>query len=71
MRIVDIYRDAYPEQLMAALRDEIRRAERVERTRDEAQQRRRERRAARRVGLTRWMRRMSSATHRLRGAFTR
>lgn len=46
--------DAYPEQLMAAMRDEIRRVEREEAARDAAAHRRRERRAALRARLSRW-----------------
>ena len=50
----EIYRDAYPEQRIAAMRDEIRRAERVLRAREGTELRRLERRAALRARLTRW-----------------
>lgn len=43
--------DAYPEQLMGALRDEIRRAELAQRARDAAARRRRERWARLRARL--------------------
>jgi hypothetical protein len=51
---IEIMPDAYPEQLMAALRDEIRRVEREEAARDAAAHRRRERRAALRARLAGW-----------------
>lgn len=43
---MEIIPDAYPEQLMAAMRDEIRRIERETAARDAAARRRQERRAA-------------------------
>ncbi len=57
MTVSEIFKDAYPEQLMAATRDEIRRAEREQQLRDAAAQRRRERAAAVRARLSRWFRR--------------
>jgi hypothetical protein len=51
---IEMMPDAYPEQLMAALRDEIRRVEREEAARDAAARRRRERRAALRARLAGW-----------------
>jgi hypothetical protein len=54
MHNIEVIPDAYPEQLMAALRDEIRRVEREEAARDAAAQRRRERRAALRARLAGW-----------------
>jgi hypothetical protein len=51
---IEMIPDAYPEQLMAALRDEIRRIEREEAARDAAAHRRRERRAALRARLAGW-----------------
>lgn len=56
MNPTDIYRDAYPEQLLAAMRDEIRRAEREQAARDAAARRRRERWAALRVRIAGWTR---------------
>jgi hypothetical protein len=56
---IEMIPDAYPEQLMAALRDEIRRVEREEAARDAAARRRRERRAALRARLMRWLARRS------------
>lgn len=53
MTPTDTYRDAYPEQRLAALRDEIRREQREEAARDAARQRRRERWAALRGRLAR------------------
>jgi hypothetical protein len=52
---LEIYHDAYPEQLMAAMRDEIRKTERLRAAQDAAARRRRERRAALRARLTRWL----------------
>lgn len=49
----DAFPAAYPEQLMAATRDEIRRRERAQAARDAAARRRRERRAALRSRLAR------------------
>jgi len=49
--------DAYPEQLVGATREMIRRAEREQAARDAAVRQRRERRAARRARLVRWLRR--------------
>lgn len=46
--------DAYPEQLLGAMRDEIRRIEREQAARDAAARRRRERRAALRARVARW-----------------
>lgn len=43
MPVINIYQDAYPEQLQGAIRDELRRVERVRAARDAAAQRRRER----------------------------
>jgi len=57
MTPIEIFKDAYPEQLLAALRDDIRRVEREQQARDAAAQRRRERTAALRARLTRWIRR--------------
>lgn len=57
MQTIQIIADAYPEQLMAAMRDEIRRAEREEAARDAAARRRRERRAALRARVAGWLRR--------------
>jgi hypothetical protein len=51
---IEMMANAYPEQLMAALRDEIRRAEREQAARDAAARRRRERRAALRARLAGW-----------------
>jgi hypothetical protein len=51
---IEIIPDAYPEQLMAAMRDEIRRVEREQAARDAAAHRRQERRAALRARLSRW-----------------
>jgi hypothetical protein len=51
---IELMANAYPEQLMAALRDEIRRAEREQAARDAAARRRRERRAALRARLAGW-----------------
>lgn len=51
---MEIIPDAYPEQLMAAMRDEIRRLEREQAARDAARRRRQERRAALRARLARW-----------------
>ena len=53
MPIVEMYRDAYPEQLMAALHDELRRAEREETARAVARERRRARWAGLRGRLAR------------------
>ena len=54
---LDIYRDTYPEQRMAAMRDQIRLAERIERARAATIVRRRERRAALRARVARVLRR--------------
>lgn len=54
MHTMEIIPDAYPEQLMAAMRDEIRRIEREQAARDAAARRRQERRAALRARLSRW-----------------
>jgi len=51
---IEMMPDAYPEQLMAALRDEIRRIEREQAARDAAARRRWERRAALRARLAGW-----------------
>ena len=59
MTHIEIFNDAYPEQMMAAMRDEIRRAERVQRAREDTERRRRERTAALRARLARWFRRPS------------
>ena len=56
---LDIYRDAYPEQRMAAMRDQIRHAERIERARADTFRRRNERRAALRAWFARLLRRAS------------
>ena len=53
MHTMEIIPDAYPEQLMAAMRDEIRRLEREQAARDAARRRRQERRAALRARLSR------------------
>ena len=53
----EIYRDAYPEERFAAVRDEIRRAERVLRAREATELRRLERNAALRARFARWFRR--------------
>lgn len=55
MPYIEIYKDAYPEQLLAAMRDELRREERVEAARAEAAERRRARRAAARERLRPWL----------------
>lgn len=55
MPYIEIYKDAYPEQLLAAMRDELRREERVEAARAEAAERRHAQRAAVRTRLTRWL----------------
>ena len=54
---LDIYRDAYPEQRMAAMRDQIRLAERIERARADTIRRRHERRAALRARVAHLLRR--------------
>jgi hypothetical protein len=54
---IEIIPDAYPEQLMAAMRDEIRRVEREQAARDAAARRRRERRAALRARVAGWFKR--------------
>lgn len=54
MHTMEIIPDAYPEQLMAAMRDEIRRLEREQAARDAAARRRRERRAALRARVAGW-----------------
>jgi len=54
MTHTDIYRDAYPEQRLAAVRDEIRREQREAAARDAARQRRRERWAALRGWVASW-----------------
>jgi hypothetical protein len=51
---IEMIRDAYPEQLMSAMRDEIRRLEREKAARDAAARRRQERRAALRAHLAGW-----------------
>jgi hypothetical protein len=51
---IEIIPDAYPEQLMAAMRDEIRRVEREQAARDAAARRRQERRAALRARVAGW-----------------
>lgn len=51
---IEIFADAYPEQLLAVARDVIRRAEREQARQDAAARRRRERRAALRARLSRW-----------------
>lgn len=51
---IEIIPDAYPEQLMSAMRDEIRRLEREQAAREAAARRRQERRAALRARLSRW-----------------
>ena len=56
MTVSEIFKDAYPEQWMAATRDEIRRAEREQQLRHAAAQRRRERAAAARAHASRWWR---------------
>jgi len=56
MLVPNIYQDAYPEQLEAALRDELRRLERVREARDAAVRRRRERWAGLRARLARALR---------------
>lgn len=53
MQVLNIYQDAYPEQLEGALRDELRRLERVREARDAAVRRRRERWAEVRARLAR------------------
>jgi hypothetical protein len=53
----DLYRDAYPEQRMAAMRDQIRLAERIERARADTLRRRSERRAALHARVARVLRR--------------
>ena len=50
---IDVYADAYPEQLIAAMRDEFRRAEREQQARDAASLRRQQARAALRARVTR------------------
>lgn len=50
---IDVYADAYPEQLMAAMRDEFRRVEREQQARDAARLRRQQARAALRARVTR------------------
>ena len=54
MNQIEFFKDAYPEQLIAVMRDEIRRAEREQQLRDAAAQRRRERLGALRARFTRW-----------------
>lgn len=54
---IDIYADAYPEQLLAATREAIREEERRAAARELAVQRRRERRAAVWARVTGWLRR--------------
>jgi hypothetical protein len=54
MPTMEIIPDAYPEQLMAAMRDEISRIEREQAARDAAARRRQERRAALRARLAGW-----------------
>jgi len=56
MAHIEIFKDAYPEQLIAVMRDEIRRAEREQQARDAARLRSQERAAALRARLTRWFR---------------
>lgn len=50
---IEMIPNAYPEQLMSAMRDEIRRLEREKAARDAAARRRQERRAALRAHLAR------------------
>ena len=57
MNQIEIFKDAYPEQLMAVMRDEIRRAEREQQARDAARLRRRARTAALRARLSGWFQR--------------
>jgi hypothetical protein len=57
MASIEMIRDAYPEQLMSAMRDEIRRLEREQAARDAAARRRQQRRAALRAHLSRWFKR--------------
>lgn len=57
MHNIEMIPDAYPEQLMAAMRDEIRRIERERAARDAAARRRQERRAALRARVAGWFRR--------------
>jgi hypothetical protein len=54
MHNIETIPDAYPEQLMAAMRDEIRRVEREQAARDAAARRRQERRAALRARVAGW-----------------
>jgi len=54
---IEFFGDAYPEQLLAATRDIIRHAEQDQKARDAAARRRRERTAALRARLSRWLRR--------------
>jgi TRAP-type mannitol/chloroaromatic compound transport system substrate-binding protein len=54
MHTIEIIPDAYPEQIMAATRDEIRRLEREQAARDAARRRRQERRAALRARVAEW-----------------
>jgi hypothetical protein len=54
MPTMEIIPDAYPEQLMAAMRDEIRRLEREQAARDARARRRQERRAALRSRVAGW-----------------
>jgi hypothetical protein len=54
MHTIEIIPDAYPEQIMAATRDEIRRLEREQAARDARARRRRERRAALRARVAGW-----------------
>jgi hypothetical protein len=56
MTHLEIFKDAYPEQLIAVMHDEIRRAERERQARDAAQRRRRERLAALRSRISQWFR---------------
>ena len=57
MNQIEIFKDAYPEQMLAVMRDEIRRAEREQQLRDAAAQRRRERTSALRARFEHWFRR--------------
>ena len=55
MPYFEFYKDAYPEQLLAALRDELRREEREKAARAEAKERRRAQRAAARARHRPWL----------------
>lgn len=51
----EFFGDAYPEHLLAATRNEIRRIEHARLAREARARRRRERRAALRLSLSRWL----------------